>query len=102
MSSKRSWFKWPAIGSVVFFLTLGGATLSAVAAVTAPHAEIVMTNKMFKVTKGGGEIGQPMFRLEAGKYASLTLRNADNVAHEFVSPLFRMTELQLEGQATIV
>lgn len=71
-------------------------------AVSEPKVEIVMFHKMFKVTKGGGEIGQPTFRLEAGKFAHLVLRNRDKVAHEFVSPIFRMTDLQMHGDATII
>ncbi|RMH35863.1 MAG: hypothetical protein D6690_07780 [Nitrospirae bacterium] len=81
---------------------LNGTVGQSLAAIGEPDVKIVMTHRMFKVTKGGGEIGQPMFRLEAGKYTTITLENRDKVAHEFVSPLFRMTEVHVGGEATMI
>jgi len=58
------------------------------------------------VTKGaqpGSSQPNPSFSLPVGRDIVIQLRNEDNVAHEFVSPLLLKAEdLQLSGRATLV
>ncbi len=65
------------------------------------EVEIVMTDKDFKVVKGGvGE--RKEMSLVGGMPTQITLRNEDSVAHEFMSTLFTRTPVQLSGEATII
>lgn len=70
-----------------------------------PDAIIVMKEKTFHVIKGGKErtqVTDPHFSLMAGEYIWILLKNDDQVAHEFVSPLFRKVDLEFSGQASII
>ena len=45
----------------------------------------------------------PAFSLPVGRDLVVLLRNEDNVAHEFVSPLLmKVDDLQLSGRATLI
>ncbi len=61
--------------------------------------EIMIDGKTFQITKGGREGG---FDLVAGMPATIRLRNRDNVAHEFVSTLFRDVPFHISGNATMI
>lgn len=71
-----------------------------------PDVVLVMKNKAFQVIKGaqpGSPLSNPAFSLQAGMDLVILLRNEDEVAHEFVSPLLLKAEdLQISGRATIV
>ena len=71
-----------------------------------PDVVLVMKDKYFHVVKGaqpGNPKSNPSFSLPAGRDIVIELRNEDNVAHEFVSPLLMKAEdLQISGRATIV
>jgi hypothetical protein len=71
-----------------------------------PDVVIVMKNKLFHVIKGAqsrNPLPKPAFSLPIGMDIVILLRNEDEVAHEFVSPLLRKVEdLQLSGRATLV
>lgn len=68
-----------------------------------PHAhaherttlEIFMRDGVYHV-QNDGRLG---FTLNAGEETTLILRNEDNVAHEFITPLFTRTEVQFSGNA---
>ena len=71
-----------------------------------PDVVLVMKDKVFHVIKGaqpGNPLTNPAFSLPAGRDLVILLRNEDEVAHEFVSPLLmKVEDLQLSGRATIV
>ena len=71
-----------------------------------PDVVLVMKNKAFQVIKGGlleNSVSNPTFSLRAGMDLVILLRNEDEVAHEFVSPLLKKAEdLEISGRATIV
>ena len=71
-----------------------------------PDVVLVMTHKAFHVMKGaqsGNPLPNPAFSLQAGMDLVILLRNEDEVAHEFVSPLLLKAEdLQIIGRATLV
>ena len=63
------------------------------------NVEIRIDGKAFEITKGGRSGG---FDLVAGMPATIRLRNRDNVAHEFVSTMFRDVPFRISGNATMV
>ena len=71
-----------------------------------PDVVLVMKDKYFHVIKGaqpGNPLQNPAFSLPAGRDLVILLRNEDEVAHEFISPLLLKAEdLQLSGRATLV
>ena len=71
-----------------------------------PDVVLVMKNKAFHVMKGtqaGNSLPNPAFSLKAGMDLVILLRNEDEVAHEFVSPLLMKAEdLEISGRATLV
>ena len=71
-----------------------------------PDVVLVMKDKYFHVIKGaqpGNPLPNPAFSLQAGRDIVIQLRNEDEVAHEFVSPLLMKAEdLQISGRATLV
>ena len=100
--------RWPVI-AVVLPLALGGGMgglSSAEEMLSDPDVVLVMKEKAFHVIKGaqpGNPLPNPAFSLKAGMDLVILLRNEDEVAHEFVSPLLMKAEdLQISGRATIV
>ncbi|MGQ0667334.1 MAG: hypothetical protein ACT4O4_09885 [Nitrospiraceae bacterium] len=88
-------------------LALGiGEISSAEESLYDPDVILVMKDKYFHVIKGtqpGNPLPNPAFSLPVGMDIVIQLRNEDNVAHEFVSPLLLKAEdLQLSGRATLV
>ena len=70
-----------------------------------PDVVLVMKDKVFHVIKSapGDSLSNPAFSLQAGMDLVILLRNEDEVAHEFVSPLLlKVEDLQISGRATIV
>ena len=71
-----------------------------------PDVVLVMKDKAFHVVKGTqpeDQLQNPAFSLPAGMDLVVLLRNEDDVAHEFVSPLLMKVEyLQISGRATLV
>ncbi|MDC8449216.1 MAG: cupredoxin domain-containing protein [Nitrospira sp.] len=71
-----------------------------------PDVVVVMKNKAFQVIKDGpleNSQSTPAFSLPVGMDLAILLRNEDEVAHEFVSPLLMKAEdLEISGRATIV
>lgn len=74
-----------------------------------PDVVLVMKDKVFHVIKGAqsdhseNSLANPAFSLPVGRDLVVLLRNEDNVAHEFVSPLLlKVEDLQLSGRATLV
>ena len=71
-----------------------------------PDVVLVMKDKAFQVIKGGqleNSVANPAFSLPVGMDLVIVLRNEDEVAHEFVSPLLMKAEdLEISGRATIV
>jgi len=71
-----------------------------------PDVVLVMKDKVFHVIKGAhpdNPVPNPAFSLQAGMDLVILLRNEDEVAHEFVSPLLMKAEdLEISGRATIV
>lgn len=63
------------------------------------NVEIRIDGKAFEITKGGRSGG---FDLVAGMPVTIRLRNRDNVAHEFVSTMFRDVPFRISGNATMV
>jgi len=61
--------------------------------------EIRIDGKAFEIAKGGRSGG---FDLVAGMPATIRLRNGDNVAHEFVSTMFRDVPFRISGNATMI
>jgi len=65
-----------------------------------------MKDKVFHVIKGaqpGNPLPNPVFSLAVGRDLVIQLRNEDEVAHEFVSPLLLKAEdLQISGRVTLV
>lgn len=86
-------------------LGIGGIS-SAEESLYDPDVILVMKDKYFHVIKGaqqGNPLPNPAFSLPAGRDLVILLRNEDEVAHEFVSPLLLKAEdLQLSGRATLV
>jgi len=88
-------------------LALGsGGISSAEESLYDPDVVLVMKDKYFHVIKGGqpgNPLPNPAFSLQAGRDIVIQLRNDDEVAHEFVSPLLMKAEdLQISGRATLV
>ncbi|MBK8276438.1 MAG: hypothetical protein IPK92_11580 [Nitrospira sp.] len=71
-----------------------------------PDVVLVMKDKVFHVVKGiqsENPPANPAFSLPVGRDLVVLLRNEDNVAHEFVSPLLmKVDDLQLSGRATLI
>jgi hypothetical protein len=71
-----------------------------------PDVIVVMKDKTFQVIKGGpleNSVSNPAFSLPVGMDLAVLLRNEDEVAHEFVSPLLMKAEdMEISGRATIV
>ena len=71
-----------------------------------PDVVLVMKDKVFHVIKEAqseNTLPNPAFSLPVGRDLVVLLRNEDNVAHEFVSPLLmKVEDLQLSGRATLV
>lgn len=71
-----------------------------------PDVVLVMKDKGFHVINGAqseNPLPNPAFSLPVGRDLVLLLRNEDEVAHEFVSPLLlKVDDLQLSGRATLV
>ena len=71
-----------------------------------PDVVLVMKDKLFHVIRGtqpGNSVPNPAFSLKAGIDLVILLRNEDEVAHEFVSPLLmKADDLEISGRATIV
>jgi len=71
-----------------------------------PDVVVVMKDKAFQVVKGGpleNSVSNPAFSLPVGMDLAILLRNEDEVAHEFVSPLLMKAEdMEISGHATIV
>ena len=71
-----------------------------------PDVVVVMKDKAFQVITGGqleNSVPNPAFSLPVGMDLAILLRNEDEVAHEFVSPLLMKAEdLEISGRATIV
>jgi hypothetical protein len=86
-------------------LGIGGIS-SAEESLYEPDVVLVMKDKYFHVIKGvqpGNPQPNPAFSLPVGRDIVIQLRNEDNVAHEFLSPLLLKAEdLQLSGRATLV
>ena len=100
--------RWP-LTALVIPLTLGlgiGGIGSAEDSLYDPDVVLVMKDKYFHVIKGaqpGNPLPNPAFSLQVGRDIVIQLRNEDEVAHEFVSPLLMKAEdLQISGRATIV
>ena len=88
-------------------LALGiGGISSAEESLYDPDVVLVMKDKYFHVIKGaqpGNPLPNPAFSLQVGRDIIIQLRNEDEVAHEFVSPLLMKAEdLQISGRATLV
>jgi hypothetical protein len=103
MLSQLSWITFAA------HLALGGGvngTCSAEEMLYDPDVVLVMKNKVFQVIKGeqhGNAATNPAFSLPVGMDLVILLRNEDDVAHEFVSPLLMKAEdIEISGRATIV
>jgi hypothetical protein len=102
--------RWPLTAFVIplaLGLGLGSAGISvAEELLDDPDVVIVMKDKVFHVIKGGqprNPLPNPVFSLPVGRDIIILLRNEDEVAHEFVSPLLMKAEdLQISGRATIV
>lgn len=100
--------QWPLTALVIpLALGLGIAGISAAEELLYdPDVVLVMKDKVFHVIKGvqpENSLPNPAFSLPAGRDLVILLRNEDNVAHEFVSPLLLKAEdLQLSGRATLV
>jgi hypothetical protein len=94
-----------------FFLPLAlvlwsGGESSAEELLYDPDVVLVMKDKVFHVVEGAqpaNSLPNPAFSLPVGRDLVVLLRNEDNVAHEFVSPLLlKVEDLQLSGRATLV
>lgn len=95
--------------ALVIPLALGlgiGEISSAEESLYDPDVVLVMKDKGFYVIKGarpGNPLPNPAFSLQVGRDIVIQLRNEDEVAHEFVSPLLMKAEdLQISGRATLV
>lgn len=95
----------------VFFLPLAlvlwsGGRSSAEELLYDPDVVLVMKEKVFHVVEGAqpaNSLANPAFSLPVGRDLVVLLRNEDEVAHEFVSPLLlKVEDLQLSGRATLV
>ena len=92
--------------AIPFTLGVGmGEISSAEESLYDPDVVLVMKNKVFHVLKGaqpGNPVSNPAFSLQVGMDLVILLRNEDEVAHEFVSPLLMKAEdLEISGRATI-
>jgi len=100
--------RWPLPALVIpLALALGiGGISSAEESLYDPDVVLVMKDKYFHVIKGaqpGNPLPNPAFSLQAGRDIVIQLRNEDEVAHEFISPLLMKAEdLQISGRATLV
>lgn len=100
--------RWPLSAFVIpLALGLGSAGISvAEELLDDPDVVIVMKDKAFHVIKGaqpGNPLPNPAFSLPVGRDIIILLRNEDEVAHDFVSPLLMKAEdVQISGRATIV
>lgn len=105
---ERVWSRWPVTACVIplaLGLGMGGISV-AEESLYDPDVVLVMKDKYFHVIKGaqpGNPLPNPTFSLPVGRDIVIQLRNEDNVAHEFVSPLLMKAEdLQISGRATLV
>ena len=100
--------RWPLTAFVIpLALGLGSAGISSAEELLYdPDVVLVMKDKLFHVIKGAqpwNPLPNPAFSLQVGRDLVILLRNEDEVAHEFVSPLLMKAEdLQLSGRATLV
>lgn len=94
-----------------FFLLLAlglgsGGISSAEELLYDPDVVLVMKDKVFHVIEGAqseNSPANPAFSLPVGRDLVVLLRNEDDVAHEFVSPLLmKVEDLQLSGRATLI
>jgi len=100
----------PRLIAFVILLALGMIGMSGIGSseelLYEPDVVVVMKNKAFQVVKGGpleNSLPTPAFSLPAGMDLAILLRNEDEVAHEFVSPLLMKAEdIEISGHATIV
>src|SRR5438093_13038706 len=87
-----------AMATVSYQLALGlgiGGISSAEELLYDPDVVIVMKDKAFHVIKGaqpGNPLPNPAFSLQVGRDLVILLRNEDEVAHDFVSPLLMKAE----------
>jgi len=100
--------RWP-LTACVIPLAVGigmGGISSAEELLDDPDVVLVMKDKVFHVIKGaqpGNPLPNPVFSLAVGRDLVIQLRNEDEVAHEFVSPLLLKAEdLQISGRVTLV
>jgi len=99
--------RWPLTAFVIpLALGLGSAGISvAEELLDDPDVVIVMKDKYFHVIKGaqpGNPLPNPAFSLQVGRDLVILLRNEDEVAHDFVSPLLMKAEdLQISGRASL-
>ena len=100
--------RWPGTAFVIFLaLWLESGAISVAEDLPYdPDVVLVMKDKGFHVVKGaqpGKSLPNPAFSLQVGRDLVIQLRNEDEVAHEFVSPLLMKAEdLQISGRATLV
>ncbi|MGE3977568.1 MAG: hypothetical protein AB7F94_08255 [Nitrospira sp.] len=93
--------------AILFALGIGMSGIgSAEELLYEPDVVVVMKDKTFQVIKGGqleNSVSNPAFSLPVGMDLAILLRNEDEVAHEFVSPLLMKAEdMEISGRATIV
>ncbi len=96
----------PAVVALMSLAVLGwgfsGATL-AQGFEEVPDVVLIMKDKLFHVLKGAEQgKSRPTFSLAPKRDVVVLLRNEDDVAHEFVSPLLQKVDLQISGKATMV
>jgi len=98
--------RWPLTACVIALGIGMGGVSSAEEWLYDPDVVLVMKDKAFHVIKGaqpGNPLPNPAFSLQVGRDLIIQLRNEDEVAHEFVSPLLLKAEdLQISGRATLV
>lgn len=97
----------PRLPLTALVITLGIAGISwAEELLYEPDVILVMKDKAFYVIEGGqpgNPLANPAFSLPVGRDIVVLLRNEDEVAHEFVSPLLmKVEDLQISGRATLV
>jgi len=68
----------------------------------ATTVEVVMKDKAFQIIQGEQAVSPRGFVLLAGMHGDIRLRNEDNVAHEFVSPMLYKVPFQVSGTGTFV
>lgn len=64
---------------------------------------IVMRDRAFHIIRGGiNDHEQPFFQMQSGLDHMITIRNEDDVVHDFMSPLFDHIDVHFSGDATMV